>query len=128
MPVAVEDLEIDRHAAEKRHIAIQLAEVDPDIEGQLVGADLQRLAEQIGDPAILIGLGLGQPRQPVAIPARKRDRQALGRLAALGVEDMGGDRRATGCDSLGFTYSFSYAEFRVSASLGRPEMLKRSAT
>ena len=49
MPVAVENLEIDCHAAEERHIAIQLAEVDPHVEGQLVRSDLQRLTQQIAE-------------------------------------------------------------------------------
>src|SRR5260221_9208059 len=59
--IAVENLEINRHAAEERHIAIQLAEVNRNVEGQLVGADLQRLAQQNRHPAIVRWLRHSHP-------------------------------------------------------------------
>src|SRR5437773_6607879 len=92
MALFFHDLELDHDFAEERDIAALLAEVGRHIEGELICPNRQRRVYEARDPAVLVGLVGGEQHQVAAIPARERDRDARGRLATLGVEDVGRER------------------------------------
>ena len=85
-PGHVRDVQVQAQALE------EAAPAEPEVEAVVAGR--QRSLEEVADPAVVVGQGLGHADRPAVVGEPEQGHlDAGGRDAALGVEDVGRDRR-----------------------------------
>jgi hypothetical protein len=104
-PARVGDPEVDRDSPEEGVVLAADVELEPVVAGN------ERSLEEVADPAVAVGQGLGHPDRRVRdIEPEQRNPDALGRQTALGIEHVGRDRR---CGALGHGYPPSMTTLQI---------------
>jgi len=104
-PGHVGDPDVDREAGKEARVAA-------DLEFEPVGARDEGPLEQVADPPVRVGQGLGHPDWALAdVEPVEAHHDALGRPAELGVEDVGRDRGLSG--AVGQRYSPLMADLQI---------------